>query len=385
MRSQTKIDSRTGAGSTVPALPISALLSQALVAFIIEFDNESERRMPHWTTIHPSKADSPGAPWLVSLAMWENCMRFIGEKGVTVRELERLARTTTNLNGMERWGYIFVEPDPADKRPKPPHRDWVIHATPAGRKAQEIWRPLFGVIEKRWQERFGSKEIAQLRDALCALCRQINVDLPDCPPILGYGLVRKDQEYDLRAPTANEDEHSSRLPLSALLSRVLLAFTIEFEGESDLSLAIRANIVRVLDETGVRVRDLPRFSGVSKEMIKVSLGFLKKRNYIVIVSDPAAQGTKLVRLTPKGLQAQRFYYQLTVAIEARWRARFGEAGVRNLRNSLERLVGEATLQLSPLSRGLDPNPGGWRSSVPKPDTLPHYPMVTHRGGFPDGS
>lgn len=166
---------------------------------------------------------------------------------------------------------------------------------------------------------------------------------------------------------------------------MLLAFTIEFEGESDLSLAIRANIVRVLDETGVRVRDLPRFSGVSKEMIKVSLGFLKKRNYIVIVSDPAAQGTKLVRLTPKGLQAQRFYYQLTVAIEARWRARFGEAGVRNLRNSLERLVGEATLQLSPLSRGLDPNPGGWRSSVPKPDTLPHYPMVTHRGGFPDGS
>jgi hypothetical protein len=23
--------------------------------------------------------------------------------------------------------------------------------------------------------------------------------------------------------------------------------------------------------------------------------------------------------------------------------------------------------------------------LPKPKTLPHYPMVTHRGGYPDGS
>jgi len=46
-------------------------------------------------------------------------MRFIGEEGVTVRALEELARTPTNLNGMETWGYVLVEPDPADTRPKP--------------------------------------------------------------------------------------------------------------------------------------------------------------------------------------------------------------------------------------------------------------------------
>ena len=28
---------------------------------------------------------------------------------------------------------------------------------------------------------------------------------------------------------------------------------------------------------------------------------------------------------------------------------------------------------------------GWRAAVPKPETLPHYPMLLHRGGFPDGS
>jgi len=372
-------------GINSESLPLSALLSQVLIAFIIEFDNEFEHRMPHRTTNQTFKANLLDAPWLVSLAMWENCMRYVGENGLTVHELERLSRTTTNLNGMERWGYIVVEPDPADRRPKPPRRDWLIRATPAGRKAQEMWEPLFGVIEKRWQVRFGKEEIAQLRETLRALIRRIDVDLPDCLPILGYGLAGKDPEYIRRTSARGEDNDSSHLPVSALLSRVLLAFAIEFERESDLSLALNANVVRVLDETEIRIRDLPRISGVSKELIKVSLGFLQKRGCIIIVSEPGAKGTKLARLTPKGLRAQHAYHRLVSIIEERWQERFGKDYIRHLRNSLERLVGEAPLQRSPLSRGLEPYADGWRASVPKPDTLPHYPMVTHRGGFPDGS
>ena len=383
MQPPTNVDSRVGGRSGV--LPLSALLSQALIAFIIEFDNEFEHRMPHWTTNHESKADSLDAPWLVSLAMWENCMRYVGEKGVAIRELERLARTTTNLNGLERWGYIIVEPDPADRLPKPPRSNWLIRATPAGRKAQEIWRPLFGLLEKRWQVRFGEAEISQLRETLCALVRRIDIELPDCPPMLGYGLVRKDPEYGRRRLTQSEDSESAGLPLSTLLSRVLLAFAIEFERESDLSLAVSADIVRVLDETGVRVRDLPRISGVSKDLIKVALGFLKKRGYIAILSDPTLKATKLVRLTPTGVRVQHSYHHLVGVIEERWRARFGKDCIHDLRSWLKELVGEGVLPTSPLSRGLEPYADGWRASVPKPDTLPHYPMVTHRGGFPDGS
>jgi hypothetical protein len=91
-------------------------------------------------------------------------MRFVDEKGVTVRMLEELAHTPTNLNGMERWGYVVVKPDPAEARRKPPRRHWMIRATPAGRKAQEVWRPLFGTVERRWQARFGKGEIQQLGD-----------------------------------------------------------------------------------------------------------------------------------------------------------------------------------------------------------------------------
>ena len=38
------------------ALPLPALLSRALVAFTIEFDNEFERRMPHRTSRGPASA-----------------------------------------------------------------------------------------------------------------------------------------------------------------------------------------------------------------------------------------------------------------------------------------------------------------------------------------
>jgi hypothetical protein len=38
-----------------------------------------------------------------------------------------------------------------------------------------------------------------------------------------------------------------------------------------------------------------------------------------------------------------------------------------------------------LMRGLEPYPDNWRADVRPPRTLPHYPMVLHRGGFPDGS
>jgi DNA-binding MarR family transcriptional regulator len=359
-------------------LPLPALLSQALVAFTIEFDNEFERQMPHRTTKHGSTAGSRSGPWLVSLAMWSNCMRFVGEAGVRAGELEDLTRTKTNLNGMERWGYVIVAPDPADGRPNPPRSQWVIRATPKGRKAREVWGPLFDVIEKRWEARFGSEEIGRLRESLRALVGRMDAGLPDCLPILGYGLFSRGPDREGQAPAAREENIAS-LPLPALLSRVLLAFAIEFERESELSLAISANVVRVLDEKGVRVRDLPLLSGVSKEAIAMALGVLQKKRIAVVGPDPAGGRTKVARLTPKGREAQDRYGRLVGLIEERWQARFGPEAVRALRESLGRLSGE------PLFRGLEPYPDGWRASVRKPDALPHYPMVLHRGGFPDGS
>src|SRR5580700_5244881 len=211
MKSPAKPERRASVSAVTAGLPLSALLSQALVAFTIEFDNEFERQMPHRTTNHGSTAGPRQGPWLVSLVMWWNCMRFVGEEGVPVAELETLARTKTNLNGMQRWGYIVVEPDPADRRPKPPRSSWVIRATPKGRKAQEVWQPLFGAIETRWQERFGKEHIDQLRESLWALISQFDVALPDCLPILGYGLFSRGPDHKGRAPAGGAGGIGSRL------------------------------------------------------------------------------------------------------------------------------------------------------------------------------
>ncbi len=175
-------------------LPLPTLLSYLLVAFTIEFDNESEHRLSHRTTNHGSTSGSFHAPWLVSLVMWFNCMRFLDEKGMTVRELEQAARTKTNLNGMERWGYIFIKVDPSVDGAKLPRSMCLIRPTRAGRNAQEVWRPLLAEIEDRWRQRFGEAEIDHLRRSLWTLVDRMDLDVPDCLPILGYGLFSRERK-----------------------------------------------------------------------------------------------------------------------------------------------------------------------------------------------
>lgn len=68
-------------------------------------------------------------------------------------------------------------------------------------------------------------------------------------------------------------------------------------------------------------------------------------------------------------------------MQNRWQARFGGPAIRAVREALGQLTGDHAR----LVAGLEPPPGGWRASQREPATLPHYPMVLHRGGFPDGS
>ncbi len=386
----SSVKSKYSADAAPIRLPLPTLLSQVLVAFTIEFDNEFEHQTPHRTTVSKSAFGSSTGPWLTSLVMWSNLMRFVGEKEIRVSELQNKGG---NLAGMLRWGYITAQPDPVHARAAlsarsggKPRGDWIVRATAKGRKAQDIWRTLFDTIEKRWEARFGEAEIEHVRESLRAIISQFDFELPEYLPVLGYGLRANIPDADGRAATKGfEDDELSLLPLTALLSKVLFAFAIEFDRESKLSMAISANVIRILGDDAIPVRELPRLSGVSKEAIKVCLGFLEKGRYIAVESDAAAGRGKSVRLTPKGRLAQDDYRQLIAEIEDRWQARYGKDRIRNLRESLEPLVGEPTAALSPLVRGLQPYPGGWRASVPKPETLPHYPMVLHRGGYPDGS
>jgi hypothetical protein len=102
-----------------------------------------------------------------------------------------------------------------------------------------------------------------------------------------------------------------------------------------------------------------------------------------------------VRLTLRGEQAQEAYHQRSGVVVDGWRARSGDGVIDGLAGALRALYAQPDGQ--PLiAAGLVPYPGGWRAHPPyrrlteamiadPAGALPHYPMVSHRGGYPDGS
>ena len=365
------------------SVPLPALLSRALVAFTIEADNEAEQRLPHWTTMYGSSPGGPADfPWLVSLVMWASALRHIPDEGITVAGIRRAARTESNYAGLRRWRYLTFDPEPA--RGKQPAAGTIVRLTARGRQARDGWAPIGGVVEERWRERFGAGTVAAVRESLQAVAAQLPAGLPDCLPILGYGLFSRVPEETRAAggEVAGGEVAGSEvaeLPRWTLLSRVLLAFAGEFEGQSTVSLAIGANVLRLLTEAGTRVRDVPGLAGVSSESVAMAMGILVKEGLATEGPDQGGGRWKVARLTRRGAAGQAAYHELVASIEDGWRSRFGADGLAALRGALERLP------LPDLLAGTEPYPQGWRAQVRRPDGLPHYPMVLHRGGYPDGS
>ena len=166
------------------------------------------------------------------------------------------------------------------------------------------------------------------------------------------------------------------------LSRPLLAFALEYEREPGPSLAIGANVLRVLTEAGVRTRDIPARGGVSQESVAMALGGLARAGLAVTGPDPAGSRFRVTRLTTRGEAARRDYHARAAAIEARWRDQFGPEAITALRAAVAPLLaGDPPA----LFAALTPYPDNWRSRRARPSVLPHYPMTLHRGGYPDGS
>jgi hypothetical protein len=70
---------------------------------------------------------------------------------------------------------------------------------------------------------------------------------------------------------------------------------------------------------------------------------------------------QVARLTDQGLRARPEPGDLLAGLADRWRA-------------------TVTAVCRPGTA-----PDGWRAAIRRPVTLPHYPMVLNRGGYPDGN
>ena len=117
--------------------------------------------------------------------------------------------------------------------------------------------------------------------------------------------------------------------------------------------------------------------------------FLEKTGRIVV-------DDKAVRLTPTGRDAQKTARRLHGELERAWERTYGADTVQRLRAGLDGVLEQRDGARQRLSLGLQPPPNGWRATrryaaqtnavIADPaGRLPHYPMVLHRGGWPDGS
>lgn len=348
---------------------LSALLSQVLVAFTVEFDNEFERRV--------AGAGYPGAR--LSLVVWANVLRFVGEGAISARDLARQAlapdtQVKFELGCLERWGFVVLQPNPPAVRPVPPgpqrqsgrelrdgwgsgrgiRADWMVRLTSKGHTASEIWPPLFGEIEQRWESRFGKDEISRLRKTLQGIADKLDVELPHGLP----GAWLRTYEFPTRVNRGRES-----LPLATLLSQLLLTFRLEFDRESPAPLAHCANTLRVLGEEPIRAADIPRLTGGSPETSDIGWQI---KPYVLVTPDPTASRGKVVRLSPRGLIAQQAYHRLIWEIEKRWEGRFGKGAIGTLRALLQGLFNRHSGGAPLLSEGLVPPRGTVRAGDQAP-------------------
>ncbi|MFZ0250880.1 MAG: hypothetical protein WAL61_13120 [Acidimicrobiales bacterium] len=312
-------------------------------------------------------------------------LQYVDHDGITVGDLRARARTgQLLLNGLQRWGYVSLTPPTGERLRNPPQDGATVRSTKAARRAQEVWAELPPVMDGRWRDRLGTSVVDRLERAL----RAIFDDLPFAPPAC-LPVVHPTQGGRSEAVPPHGGPGSRRLPtngaLSPLLSGVLLAFTLDFEAASRISLPISASTLRVLGTPGRRVGDLPRCTGVSREGQAMCIGWLERHGCVVAEPDPDARRGKVVRLTSKGEKAQQKYRRVLAATEESWGPQYGLTNVDELRAALHTVVGDGTYASSPLGAGLVPHPDNWRARVRRAQTLPHHPMPLHRGGFPDGS
>ena len=357
-------------------LPLSTLLSQALVAHTIEVDDQFEQRMPHSATVKNGAGLGGGGPWLVSQVMWSNYLRHIGPVGTPVKELQLRASVSaailkSRLNHLSWWGYVTVGD--------------VVTLTTDGHKACEVFEPLPSFVEERWRSRFDVGVVDELRASLLPFVAGARPELPHYLPVVDYSTGMRTEV--VLADASSQDDRSEP-DLSTLLAKTLLLFTLEFESESLVSLPHLVDVMRVIDGDGVSIKELPMRSGVSKEGMDAAVKFLLKAG--LLASD--GKGARAVlSLSTDGRTVHHRETQRLADVETSWEERHRAAVVARLRDALESILGHPSL-----TEGLTPHPDGWRRhkryakqtdmllADPRA-ALPHHPMVLHRGGFPDGS
>lgn len=142
-------------------MPMSALLSQALAGFAIEYEMENLGRLGH----------------VLSL------FRYIGNEGVPLETVRSAGGITGNGRSLhERHMNIVLEPG------KPSDDSRTVYLTPKTRRARDSYSLLVLDLESQWRRRYGEVAMNDLRDSLETLSNSWPKDSPDYPATTSWML-----------------------------------------------------------------------------------------------------------------------------------------------------------------------------------------------------
>jgi DNA-binding MarR family transcriptional regulator len=91
-------------------------------------------------------------------------------------------------------------------------------------------------------------------------------------------------------------------------------------------------------EHGSRLTDLAEQSGLTKQAVGEAVAHLEKLGYLERVPDPKDRRAKVIKLTPRGLEAVVTGRRLFSEIEREWAEQVGEEFLVGLREGAERIA-----------------------------------------------
>jgi DNA-binding MarR family transcriptional regulator len=117
-------------------------------------------------------------------------------------------------------------------------------------------------------------------------------------------------------------------------------------------------VFRFLHGDGMRLTELASLAGLTKQSVGEIVDDLERLGYVERFPDPTDKRAKLIRLTAKGLEAQRIGFSLFDRLESDWAETFGAERIDALRSLLEEIAQTKSPAAVPqLARpALDPEP-----------------------------
>jgi|SRR5829696_1702327 len=142
---------------------------------------------------------------------------------------------------------------------------------------------------------------------------------------------------------AHKDDRQA--PLAGLLEVAQQALLAEFErelaksGYGDIR-PTHGCVFRFVRDEGMRLTELASLAGMTKQSVGEMVDGLVERDYVERIPDPEDKRAKLICLTERGKEAQRFGFALFSDLEERWAERFGSGRVAGLRGLLEEIAAD---------------------------------------------